>query len=83
MAKRDRGFGRGRSPARFSFTYEDMAGVFGCSAAAARKHAQRGNFDPNDLVSILEFIQLRLKRDVSLADVVAEARRAASEEGHR
>ena len=75
-----RGFGKGRSPTKFSFTYEDYAGIFGCSAAAVRKHAQRGNFDPNDLVSILEFIQRRLKGDASLSDLVAEARKAAADE---
>ena len=27
---------------------------------AARKHAQRGNFDPTDLLSVLEFVKHRL-----------------------
>jgi hypothetical protein len=78
MVRSKKRFGQGRSPSRFSYTYEDFASVLGCSTAAIRKHAQRGNFDPNDLVSVLEFIQLRLKGEVSLAEVVKETRRAAS-----
>lgn len=54
---KEKGFGKGRSPTRFSFTYADLAEVIGCSPAAARKHAQRGNFDPRSLVSILEFVR--------------------------
>ena len=72
-----RGFGQGRSPTKFSFTYEDVAEAAGCSIQAARKHAQRGNFDPNDLVSILEFIQHRLsKKDESLSELAREGREA-------
>ncbi len=59
--KKSRGFGKGRSPTKFSFTYEDYAGMLGCSVEAVRKHAQRGNFDPGDLVSVMEFVQSRLK----------------------
>lgn len=81
MADLKKRFGQGRSPSKFSFTYEDFASLLGCSTAAARKHAQRGHFDPNDLISVLEFIQHRLKGDMSLADVVAEARRVAADEG--
>jgi len=74
---RKKGFGQGRSPTRFSFTYEDVAEVAGCSIEAARKHAQRGNFNPNDLLSILEFIQERLhKNNDGLAELVEEGRKA-------
>ncbi len=59
--KKSRGFGKGRSSTKFSFTYEDYAGMLGCSVEAVRKHAQRGNFDPGNLVSVMEFVQSRLK----------------------
>jgi len=59
--RKNRGFGKGRSPTKFSFTYEDYADMLGCSVEAVRKHAQRGNFDPGDLVSVMEFVQGRLK----------------------
>ena len=59
--KKSKGFGRGKSPKKFSFTYEDYAGMLGCSVEAVRKHAQRGNFDPGNLVSVLEFVNDRLK----------------------
>jgi len=74
-----KGFGEGRSPTRFSFTYEDFAQALGISIEAARKHAQRGNFDPNNLMSILEFIQLKLQKGPGsgLKDLVAETRDAA------
>ena len=55
-----RGFGKGRSPKKFSFTFEDYARLSGLSSAAVRKHAQRGRFDPSDLVSVLEFVRDRL-----------------------
>lgn len=55
--------GKGRAPTRFSFTYEDYAEILGCSIEAARKHAQRGNFDPSDLLSVLEFVRDRLSKD--------------------
>jgi hypothetical protein len=55
-----RGFGKGKSRKKFSFTYEDYSQIIGCSVEAARKHAQRGHFDPSDLVSVLEFIKDRL-----------------------
>jgi hypothetical protein len=57
-----RGFGKGKSPRKFSFTYEDYARIIGCSPEAARKHAQRGHFDPKDLVSVLEFVKDRLEK---------------------
>jgi len=74
-----KGFGEGRSPTRFSFTYEDFAQALGCSIEAARKHAQRGNFDPNNLMSVLEFIQHKLSKNEGsgLKDLVAETRDAA------
>jgi hypothetical protein len=61
VPRKKRAFGEGRSPTKFSFTYEDYAELLGCSVQATRKHAQRGNFDPKDLVSVLEFIGKRLK----------------------
>lgn len=73
-------FGGGRSPTKFSFTYEDIADVYGCSVAAVRKHAQRGKFDPHDLVSILEFVQRRLT-DESLSILSQRVRAAADEPG--
>jgi len=77
---RKKGFGEGRSPTKFSFTYGDLAEAAGCSIAAARKHAQRGNFDPNDLLSVLEFIQVRLtKNGNGLELLVEEAREVAGE----
>jgi len=77
-----RGFGKGRSPTRFSFTYEDFADLLGCSVEAARKHAQRGNYDPHDLISILEFVNERLQRgkDKPLAELLGEVRQAAKRE---
>jgi hypothetical protein len=74
-----KGFGEGRSPTRFSFTYEDFAQAMGCSIEAARKHAQRGNFDPKNLMSVLEFIQVKLTKDngSSLQALVEQARVAA------
>lgn len=77
MAPRQKkGFGEGRSPTRFSFTYEDFAQAMGCSIEAARKHAQRGNFDPKNLMSVLEFIQAKLTKDDggSLQTLVEQAR---------
>jgi uncharacterized protein YjcR len=71
-------FGKGRSPTRFSFTYEDIADAYGCSVAAVRKHAQRGKFDPSDLVSVLEFIQHRLRKD-SLTGLSHQVRAAAKD----
>jgi len=70
-------FGQGRSATKFSFTYEDYAGLMGLSTEAVRKHAQRGNFDPSDLVSVLEFMQGRLKRrgmSGEIEDLLREAR---------
>lgn len=77
MATDNKGFGRGRSPSKFSFTYEDYAGLTGLSTEAVRKHAQRGNFDPNDLISVLEFVQGRLRRrgmTGEVEDLLREAR---------
>ena len=79
MSIRKKGFGQGRSPTKFSFTYEDVADAAGLSIEAARKHAQRGNFDPNDLVSILEFIQIRLKKNGRTLSALAEEGREAVE----
>lgn len=56
--------GRGRSTTKFSYTYEDISKVLNCSAMAVRKHAQRGNFNPKDLVSVLEFIHKRLEQEL-------------------
>ena len=61
LLKKSRGFGKGRSPTKFSFTYEDYAEMLGCSVESVRKHAQRGNFDPCDLVSVMEFVNDRLR----------------------
>lgn len=63
-----RGYGKGRSPTKFSYTYESIAQALGCSIQAARKHAQRGNFDPKNLLSVLEFIKARLQ-DAPLEEV--------------
>lgn len=62
-----KGYGKGRSPTRFSYTYENIAEILGCSVQAARKHAQRGNFDPKNLLSVLEFIKTRLQ-DIPLEE---------------
>lgn len=80
--EKKKGFGEGRSPTRFSFTYEDFAQALGCSIQAARKHAQRGNFDPNNLMSVLEFIQRKLSKDhdSGLQTLVAEARDAVQDD---
>ena len=61
MPERVRKFGGGRYPTKFHYNYQDLAEAIGCSVEAVRKHAQRGNFDPDSLVSILEFIKLKLK----------------------
>lgn len=76
MASPKKAFGKGRSPTRFSFTYEDFAQAMGCSIEAARKHAQRGNYNPKDLMSILEFVQTKLSKDSgdSLQTLVEKAR---------
>ena len=76
MSVAKKGFGKGRSPTKFSFTYEDYAGLAGLSTEAVRKHAQRGNFDPEDLVSVLEFIQERLKRRGQSDEIEALLREA-------
>lgn len=56
-----KGFGKGRGPSKFSFTYEDYSVLSGLSIEAVRKHAQRGNFDPKDLISVLEFVQRQIQ----------------------
>lgn len=83
MASTKKAFGKGRSPTRFSYTYEDVAQAMGCSIAAARKHAQRGHFNPQDLMSVLEFIQTKLTKanGDSLAALVEQARDAAGGNG--
>jgi hypothetical protein len=58
-----KGFGKGKSAKKFSFTYEDLARVMGCSVQAVRKRVQREDFDPYDLVSVLEYVRDGLKRD--------------------
>lgn len=80
MPKEKKAFGKGRSPAKFSFTYEDIAQARGCSTEAARKHAQRGSFDPHDLMSVLEFINVKLgRKETELGEIVAEARVAVDQ----
>lgn len=76
MSAPKKAFGKGRSPTRFSFTYEDFAQAMGCSIEAARKHAQRGNYNPKDLMSILEFVQAKLSKENgdSLQALVEKAR---------
>lgn len=78
MTAKKKGFGQGRSPTRFSFTYEDFAQAMGCSIEAARKHAQRGNYNPKDLMSVLEFIQTKLSKDSteSLSALAEETKNA-------
>lgn len=73
-----RGFGKGRSPSRFSFSYEDYASLLGCSTESIRKHAQRGNFDPRDLISVLEFIHIRLARQKDAQIMTEQAKRLRS-----
>ncbi len=68
-----RGFGKGRSPTKFSYTYEDISKLVGCSPAAARKHAQRGHFNPNDLLSVLEFVRDRFNAETSQDMVSADS----------
>ena len=78
-ASKKKEFGKGRSPTKFYFGYGEIAEAIGCSIASARKHAQRGNFNPNDLMSVLEFIQVKLTKDSpdSLQMLVDQARDAA------
>ena len=59
---RVRKFGAGRYPAKFSYGYEEISKLLGCSVAAARKHAQRNHFNPNSLPSVLEFVRDRLQK---------------------
>lgn len=48
---------------RFSFTYADLARATGRSETAVRILASRGAFDPEDLVSVVEFVEkMRRKR---------------------
>ena len=56
-----RGFGKGKSFKKFSYTYESLSKLSGLSVAALRKRVQRGDFDPNNLISVLEFINNRLQ----------------------
>jgi hypothetical protein len=83
MTAKKKGFGQGRSPTKFSFTYEDFAQAMGCSIEAARKHAQRGNYNPKDLMSVLEFIQTKLSKDgsVSLSALAEETKSAVQGDG--
>lgn len=60
MTKPKKKFGAGKYPKKFSYTYGDLSQILGCSIEATKKHAQRGHFDPKDLISVLEFIHERL-----------------------
>jgi len=83
MTAKKKGFGQGRSPTKFSFTYEDFAAAMGCSIEAARKHAQRGNYNPKDLMSVLEFIQTKLTKSdgVSLSALAEETKSVVQGDG--
>jgi hypothetical protein len=76
--KRPAKFGGGRYPAKFTYGYGDVAEAIGCSIQAARKHAQRGSFDPRNLISVLEFIQNRLDKNKDLHEIIKQARAIAS-----
>jgi hypothetical protein len=60
--------GKGKSPKKFTFTFSSYAEVLGLSEEAVRKHSQRGNFDPGDLLSVLEFIGKKLKPENKLTE---------------
>jgi hypothetical protein len=70
MAKK--GFGRGRSLTRFSFTYEDLSQITNLSLESLRKRAQRGTFNPRNLISVLEFINKRQKKLGKLEETVSD-----------
>jgi len=55
-------YGKGRSPTKFSYGYKDLAKLINCSVGAAKKHAQRGSFNPHYLMSVLAFIQTKLEQ---------------------
>ena len=56
-----KGFGKGRSATKFHYGYEQIAELANCSKGSVQKHAQRGHFDPADLLSVLRFIGERLQ----------------------
>lgn len=62
MSNNVKKFGKGRYPSKFSFTYQDFSEATGLTLGAIKKHAQRGNFDPKDLISILEFISKQIEK---------------------
>ena len=53
---------RERGPKRFIFTYADFASFFGMTEGAVSKAVSRGDFDPSDLGSIVDFYQRRGRR---------------------
>ena len=74
MTKNSKRFGQGRSATKFSYTYEDISKLANMTPGAVQKHVQRGNLDPKNLVSVLEFIKSRLQplvESVILPDPVA------------
>lgn len=46
-----------RGPAKFYFTYEDIAAATGLSVATVRKKKSHGELDPKDFLSVLRFCQ--------------------------
>ena len=61
MIKAKGKFGQGRSSRKFSYTYEDISKLTNMTPGAVQKHVQRGNLNPQSLVSVLEFVKNRLQ----------------------
>jgi hypothetical protein len=51
---------QGKKPKKFHYTYQDIADEVGLAQRTIRKYAQQGLFNPNDLLSVVEFISVRL-----------------------
>lgn len=55
----DKRWNKGRQPTKFYFTYQDIADIVGLDVETVRKYSRDGAFDPNDLKSVVKFIESR------------------------
>jgi hypothetical protein len=55
------GGSRGRSPHKFTYTYQDIASTAGLSLQTVWKYARTKKFDPKSLESVVSFIIKRKK----------------------
>ena len=53
-----------RGPAKFSFTYADIASVVGLKPKTVRNHAHAGALNPHDLRSICNYVLAQLDHNV-------------------